>query len=214
MNAAVTKAAVRPRVYGLARLSSQEQAREGKAGLQRQRDAIAQIAERNGLDVVTTIEAVDIRGKEIGNHPAVAALIAELERGSIDGVVVAEFSRLVRPEDLDFGLAVTIKKAHKVVWDTSGLIDANTSGGYWQSIFKGAQAGAEVSLMRERVTSAKEALRRAGGRPSSTACLPKMGLRYCRVPRGRGYWEYVQPEGELIKRVRFADRGCKLPGNF
>lgn len=211
----------RPQVYGLARVSSAEQAREGKAGMQRQRDAIAQIAGQYGLDVIEVIEAPDVRGREIAQHPAVSGMIRALESGAIDGVVVAEFSRLVRPEDMDFGLAATIKRARRLVWDSSGVLDANTSSGYWMSLLKGGMAGAEIGLMRDRMAGAKEVMRRAGENPLGDNTLPKIGLRYHRVRHGHGYWEYT-PEAELIRqaygmllaKATYADIGRMLGGRY
>lgn len=211
-----TKTAARLRVYGLARVSTAEQ------DMARQLVDIHRICQRENLNMIELVEAPDVRGKDIAEHPSVFGLIRALETGAIDGVVVSELSRLVRPEDMDFGLARIIKEHRKLVWDTSGVLDANTSGGFWMTLLKGGMAGQEISYMRDRVGGAKEVQRQEGLHPGSHKSLPKLGLGFRRTGHKKGFWEYT-PEAELIRRAytmlvdenaTYADIGRILGGKY
>ena len=98
---ATTNAAAPLRVAVWRRLSTEDQNREGRAGLQRQRDQTDRLVAARGYEVVATFEVVDVSGTTVTASPEWLRLRQMIERGEVAGVVASEFSRLVRPNNME-----------------------------------------------------------------------------------------------------------------
>jgi DNA invertase Pin-like site-specific DNA recombinase len=83
------------RAYGFVRLSTEEQAEEGRAGVLRQRHDIELAAKVHGLTIVKTLEAIGLSGTQVLGSPVFDELVRALP--TIDGVIVSQVDRLVRP---------------------------------------------------------------------------------------------------------------------
>src|SRR5689334_12814075 len=86
----------RLRVVRWVRVSTEEQSRDGKAGLQRQIDQTNRIIESRKYELVAELEVVAVSGASITHASEFKELIRLIESGTIDAVVVSEVSRLMR----------------------------------------------------------------------------------------------------------------------
>jgi DNA invertase Pin-like site-specific DNA recombinase len=85
------------KAIGLIRLSTQEQAQEGRAGINRQRTDIAIAARVHCLDVVRVVEVIE-SGTKVRGQADFQQIFRELKSGSVDGVVCSNLDRLVRAD--------------------------------------------------------------------------------------------------------------------
>ena len=85
-------------VISLIRVSTSEQAGEDRAGIPAQREANRRTARTYGLEIVKTIEIVDVSGTSVLMSSEIQELVRLMESPDIHGVVTKEFSRLIRPE--------------------------------------------------------------------------------------------------------------------
>jgi DNA invertase Pin-like site-specific DNA recombinase len=83
------------RAIAFIRLSTEEQAEEGRAGVLRQRNDIAVAAMIHDLKVVQTLEAIGLGGTKVLESPVFKELCRTLP--AVDGVIVSALDRLVRP---------------------------------------------------------------------------------------------------------------------
>src|SRR6218665_566219 len=88
------------RAVTLVRVSTADQASEDKAGMDRQRVETARIVRDKGYRVVHSVELVDVSGTATAFAPEIQELLLMSGRREIDVIVVAEMSRLIRPDDL------------------------------------------------------------------------------------------------------------------
>ena len=91
-------------VIELLRVSTEAQAGEDKAGLAAQRAANRRTAAKFALEIIETIELVDVSGTSVLYAPGYQRLLEMIADPNIDGVVAKEFSRLVRPESWEDGV--------------------------------------------------------------------------------------------------------------
>jgi DNA invertase Pin-like site-specific DNA recombinase len=92
----VEQAESRPRVVGLVRLSTAEQAAEGRAGEARQEATIKAVCERENLECIEVVRIVDVSGSDMLQAVQARSILALVADGSIAGVVVDAFDRLCR----------------------------------------------------------------------------------------------------------------------
>ena len=86
------------RAIELVRVSTEGQAAEDRAGIPAQREINQRTARAYGLEIIKTIEVVDVSGSTVLLSPEVQTLLHLMESSQIHGVVTKEFSRLIRPE--------------------------------------------------------------------------------------------------------------------
>src|SRR5687768_9985964 len=89
----------RYRVISLLRLSTDEQAAEGRAGLLRQKEEIRIATARWDLEICRSYEIIDVSGTLIQQSPIFQEVVAQLRNPSVHGMVVSDLSRLMRPDD-------------------------------------------------------------------------------------------------------------------
>src|SRR5512138_1854248 len=86
-------------VVELIRVSTAGQAREDRESLPAQRSRNQRTIEQNGLESVREFQIVDVSGSDVLDAPEMQELVRTIYRPEIKGVVTAEFSRLMRPEN-------------------------------------------------------------------------------------------------------------------
>src|SRR5678816_2472738 len=93
------------RCLELLRVSTAGQAAEDKASLPAQRAINRQTALAYGLTIVRTIEISDVSGAQVLLAPEIQEMLKLMNDPEIHGIVVREFSRLMRPENFsDYAL--------------------------------------------------------------------------------------------------------------
>jgi len=64
-----------PKVVSLVRVSTEGQAAEGRAGLDRQREAVRCIVKAHDLDLIKSYELVDVSGISTASHPDIIEIL-------------------------------------------------------------------------------------------------------------------------------------------
>jgi site-specific DNA recombinase len=183
-------------VIELIRVSTEEQAAEDRAGIPAQREINRRTARAYDLNIIKTIEVVDVSGSSVLLSPEVQELLRVIECPDIVGVVAKEFSRLIRPEKFtDYALLQHFIDTNTILYLPDGPIDLASKLGRFFGTIRAAIAGLERREIVERMQDAKESMRRAGKHPGSSITLP-YGVGYSK----EGGWYYTA-EAEKVKRT-------------
>lgn len=189
------------RAATLVRVSTADQAQEGKAGMARQREANARVVRAKGYLLVSEIEMIDVSGTSTYLAPEIQELMRMAERGEVSVVVVSEMSRIVRPQALgDLALLDQFRR-NGVVIDAGGTIhDFDDPSGFLAGGLQALIGGFERKSMLKKIHSSKEAARAAGRNPSSDITLP-LGLSYDREKHLYHYNEDVAKVQEAFALI-------------
>src|SRR5260370_993366 len=145
------------RVIELIRVSTEGQARDDRASIPAQRSINRRTAEVHNLEIVKSIELVNVSGAAVLRTPEMQSLLKLIEDPEIDGVVVREFSRVMRPDNFgDFVLFQAFQDTGTMLYLPDGPIDLNSKTGKLVAGLRAIIAGNELSEIRERVWGAKE----------------------------------------------------------
>jgi DNA invertase Pin-like site-specific DNA recombinase len=181
------------KVLGLVRVSGEEQAQEGKTGIDRQRQDLARIAAANGLEVLRVYELIGISGTIIQQAPEFQAMVAELRRPDLEGLVVAQIDRLARTSEIsDLEIFRHFIKPKRLIWTNSGVFDPSEFTGKLMLVFQSLFGGRERELIQERMHQGKEIRRR-----QADACpdpLPR-GVQFDRQAKVYRY----TPDAERVR---------------
>ncbi len=185
------------KVIELIRVSTQGQAASDRASIPAQHAINQRTARAYGLEIVGCIELVNVSGAAVLRTPEMQKLLKRIEDPMIHGIVVREFSRVMRPDNFaDYVLLQTLQDTGTVLYLPDGPIDFSSKTGRLLGSIRAAIAGLERSEILERVWSAKEEKRRAGKHPQSQIALP-FGIGY---DRKNSRWFY-EPEVEKVREA-------------
>jgi DNA invertase Pin-like site-specific DNA recombinase len=183
------------RVIELLRVSTSAQAADDRAGLPAQREINRKTAKAFGLEIVKTIEIVDVSGARVLASPEMQELLRLIDSPDIEGVVMKEFSRLIRPDKFtDFTLLGVFIETKTLLFLPDGPLDLCTKTGQFMGTIRAAVAGLERQEIRDRMLDAKEAMRRVGKHPGGSSTLP-YGVGYSKA---RG-WHYTAEAAKVKK---------------
>lgn len=210
------------RVAGYVRVSTTEQADSG-AGLDAQRRALREEAERRGWKLVDVFEDAGASGKSLAGRPGLQAALESVESGEADALVVFKLDRLSRSL-LDF--AGLMERARKRGWSLIALdlgVDTSTPSGEMMASVLATFAQFERRLIGQRTKDALAVKRSQGvtlGRPRAMSAesvarvreLAALGLSSAEIARrlnaagiptatGQGMWH---PPG-VRRALRFAE---------
>lgn len=161
------------RCLELLRVSTAEQATESHASLPAQRAVNRRTAAAYGLTIVRSIEMSDVSGAAVLLAPEIKELVTLMNDPEIHGVIAREFSRLMRPENFsDYALLQAFADSNTILYLPEGPIDFASKTGRLMGTIRAAIAGMERTEILERIWSAKEEKRKAGGFAQSKVCLP------------------------------------------
>lgn len=184
------------RVIELIRVSTQGQAGDDRAGIPAQREINRRTAKSFDLQIVKTIEIVDVSGTSVLACPEMHELLRLIDSPYIEGVVTKEFSRLIRPDKFtDLALLETFIETKTVLFLPDGPMDLSSKTGRFVGTIRAAFAGLERREILDRMHDAKEAIRRAGKHPGGQSSLP-FGVGYSKE---KG-WHYTA-EAEKVKHA-------------
>jgi DNA invertase Pin-like site-specific DNA recombinase len=184
-------------VIELIRVSTEAQAAKDRAGIPAQRTANRRTAAQHGLTIVKSIEITDVSGAAVLYSPGMRNLLSLIESPEMPGVVVKEFSRLMRPENLtDYALLQAFVDTGTILYLPDGPIDFRSKSGRLLGTIRAAIAGLERTEILERSWAAKEEKRRAGKHPQGWITLP-FGVGY--DPQ-EDHW-YYGPEAEKVREA-------------
>ncbi|MBN1570699.1 MAG: recombinase family protein [Acidobacteria bacterium] len=182
------------KVIELIRVSTEKQAGTDRAGIPAQREINRRTASIYSLQIVKTIEIVDVSGASVLLSPEMQELLREMKSPDIDGVLAKEFSRLMRPENFnDYALLQHFIDTRTILFLPDGPIDLSTKTGRLIGPIRAAMAGIERREILDRMLDAKESMRRAGKHPGGCNTLAR-GIGYTK----KQGWHYT-PEIEGVK---------------
>jgi len=185
------------RVIELIRVSTEGQAGGDRASIPAQRAVNRRTAQTYGLEITESIELVNVSGAAVLRTPEMQRLLKTIENPMVHGVVVREFSRVMRPDNFaDYVLLQAFQDTGTVLYLPDGPIDFASKTGRFMGSIRAAVAGLERSEILERVWTAKEEKRRAGQHPQSQITLP-FGVGY--EPKTK-QWFY-KPEVEKVREA-------------
>ncbi len=185
------------RVIELIRVSSEGQADDDRGGIPAQRAANRRTAEQYGLEVIRTVQMIDVSGAAVLREPAMQGLLDDLGRDDIDGVVTREFSRLMRPDNYaDYAILQRFKETNTLLYLPEGPLNFNDKSGRIIGTLQGLMSGLEREMIRERMMGGKEALRRMGRWAAGNHQLP-FGVDYDLA----NYKFSYTPEAEKVREV-------------
>src|SRR4051794_14836216 len=84
------------RVARWCRVSTEEQSKEGNAGMQRQLDQTDRVIHARGYEVVASFKVIAVSGASVALAPEFQELLRLVRTKAIRAVVVSEVSRLMR----------------------------------------------------------------------------------------------------------------------
>ena len=184
------------RVIQLLRVSTEGQAADDRNGLAAQREACARLVQQHRLTVGHTVELVDVSGAAIMATAEMQELIRLLQTGQYHGLVVREFSRVLRPTNYDYYLFGVMAETRATLYSESGVIEPWTPTGRMMVAMHGVIAANELDTIRGRMMAGKETMRRAGRWAAGNHCLP-IGVDY---NRATGTFSYNERAGQ-VRRV-------------
>lgn len=185
------------KVIELIRVSTQGQADDDRASIPAQRAINQRTARAYNLEIVDCVELVNVSGAAVLRTPEMQRLLKRIEDPAIHGVVVREFSRVMRPDNFaDYILLQTFQDTRTVLYLPDGPIDFGSKTGRLMGSIRAAIAGLERTEILERVWSAKEEKRKAGKHPHGPITLP-FGVGYDRKEQR---WFY-KPEVEKVREA-------------
>jgi DNA invertase Pin-like site-specific DNA recombinase len=191
------------KAIGYARVSTDEQAREG-VSLEVQRSRIRAYCEAKELELVDMLTDDGISGKTL-ERPALHELVARCERGEVGNVVVVKLDRLTRRTRDLLALVDDLFLARKIeLHSVSESLDTSTPHGRFVLTLFGGLAQMERELIGERTRSALD-YKRQQGQPTNH---PPYGFR----PNGRR--ERMIPVPEELAVVRRIVDGWRAGGTY
>jgi len=160
-------------------------------GVQRQEQDCRTKAAALGWDVAEVYVDNDVSASKNVERPAYARMLADLEAGTINAVVVYDLDRLTRkPAELESFIDLSDKHGVSLA-NVSGDVDLTTASGRMVARIKGAVARQEAERIGERVARQKQQ-RAAQG-------IPHKGRH-----RQYGYdedWNLIPSEAAIIKEA-------------
>ena len=198
---------VQKKVISLIRVSTEEQAKGDRTGIPRQRAAIAAGVRAHDLTVIREVVVIDVSGRHVKDDPQFQQIFRDLISGAADGIIVAEFSRLVRPELTgDIGdILDYFMKYKRLIFTPSDKIDMNSKHGWYTGIIGAMISGDELKTIRDRLDGGKATKRLEGKHPGGPQHLSR-GVRYVRKRNDNGkiiaeYWELDGIDSERVLRA-------------
>jgi DNA invertase Pin-like site-specific DNA recombinase len=186
------------KAIALCRLSTDEQAQEGRAGLLRQKEDVRITAQRFNLEIARVFEVVDVSGTVFTNTAECREMLAELDQPQISGLVVPALDRLMRPDDFaSFGVYDFFLRKNKRIWTPSGEINVSEDSGYTLTLVQSMVAGLERRAILKRTQGAKEEQRKRGRHANAKITLPR-GIDF---DFKTGKWGWVEPWAGKVRRA-------------
>ncbi len=180
------------KVIEFLRVSTEDQGSENRGGLPRQREANALTIKRHNLTVIKTISIIDVSGTSVMLAPEVKDMISIICRKEVGGVVIADWDRLIRPDNFkDFALLQHFKESQTLIFLPDQTIDLNTASGFLTGGFQSIISGNELVQIKKRMLTAKEIKRRRGEHPNNLKSLP-LGVSYDYLQHKYYYTDKVQ----------------------
>ena len=194
------------KVIELVRVSTSEQAGDDKGGIPAQKAANRRTAEQRNLEIIETVELIDVSGAAVLAEPAMQKLLRDIGREDIHGVVTREFSRLMRPQNYeDWKILERFAVTNTLLYLPEGPLNFADKYGRIVGTLQGLMSGLERETIRERMMDGKEALRRMGRWAAGNHQLP-YGVDYDRETHKFSYKPDAEKVREIFRRFLTGDQ--------
>jgi site-specific DNA recombinase len=169
-----------------------------RLGVERQQELCLKLADEKGWTVGATYVDNDISAYSGASRPQYEKMLADLETGTIDGVLVVDQDRLTRaPMELETFI-IAADKAGVPIANVSGEIDLSTSDGRFRARILGAVSRQESEKKSERHRRQKDEAASKGWHPGGRR---PYGYTHARTDDGTPTLEIEPAEAEIVREM-------------
>jgi site-specific DNA recombinase len=192
------------KVLALLRVSTDDQGKEDRGGLARQLEVCSQTIRMQKLDCVETVTLVGVSGTEVRANREIQRILGMMESGAIDGVVVADLDRLVRPAaGEDYAVLDPFIDAKGTIFAAGQEFDFANPISILMVKLLISFAEFERTLILNRSRGAVRELCRSGRHPFGERQLPR-GISY---DRETNVWSVNDRIAPILEAFRLMDAG-------
>ena len=168
------------KLLGIARVSTEEQAGDNGAGLNRQHDAIQRVAEANDAKLIGIVNIVDVSGSDVGSSKEWLTQVLPVIADPDVHIAIDALDRLIRASNFAaFGVLAACQSTHTRIYTPAGTHDLARPDGVLVSGLLALIGGKEKAEIVRRSQAGKEAKRQRGQWVQSVDFLPR-GIAYDR----------------------------------
>ena len=191
------------KVIGLVRVSTNQQAEDDRGGMPRQHAVIERTVQVHNLQCQEVVILPGVSGTEVRGNPEVQRILGLIQKKEIQGVVVADLDRLLRPAQFeDLALFDVFCEANAFVYCGGESYDFGSPEGKFMATVRSAFSGLERQLMLKRSAGAVRELCLAGKHPFGLRQLPR-GITY---DRKTSTWHVTTDIEPVLEAFRLIDQ--------
>jgi site-specific DNA recombinase len=208
------------------RVSTEEQAAFGTAGLARQSDQVNRIVAARNYRVVASFSVIGVSGASVQSSHEFVELMGLVTNDKIGAVVCSETSRLMRVDSWQSMAILDVFAKKRVLIVADGVeMDVSNPDGFLTGGIQTLLAGHERLKLVQKIQAAKQALRRQGKCPTAAHTIP-FAVRYARdtgkfsydpadVQKVQEAFRLIDEEGlyniaEVARRAGFKRTGLRV----
>ena len=190
---------------GIARVSTEEQAGDNGAGLNRQHDAIQRVVEANGATLIGIVNIVDVSGSDVGTSKEWLTQVLPIIADPDVHIAIDALDRLIRASNFAaFGVLAACQHTSTRIYTPAGTHDLARPDGVLVSGLLALIGGKEKAEIVRRSQAGKEAKRQRGQWVQSVDFLPR-GIAYDRKTQT---WSYTAAADSVREVFRLAAEGA------
>ena len=193
------------KLLGIARVSTEEQAGDNGAGLNRQHDAIQRVAQANDAKLIGIVNIVDVSGSDVGTSKEWLTQVLPLIADPDVHLAIDALDRLIRASNFAaFGVLAACQTTHTRIYTPAGTHDLARPDGVLVSGLLALIGGKEKAEIVRRSQAGKEAKRQRGQWVQGVDFLPR-GIAYDRKTQT---WSYTAEADCVRGMFRLAADGA------
>ncbi len=193
------------KLLGIARVSTEEQAGDHGAGLNRQRDAIQRVAEANSAQLLEIVDIIDVSGSDVGTSKQWLTQVLPVIADPDVHIAVDALDRIIRASNFAaFGVLASCQSTGTRIYTPGGMSDLAKPDDVLVSGLMALIGGKEKSELVRRAQAGKEAKRQRGQWVHRLDALPR-GIAY---DRHRQSWSFTDEAGTVREMFRLAHDGA------
>ncbi len=193
------------KLLGIARVSTEEQAGDNGAGLNRQHDAIHHVVEANGATLIAIVNIVDVSGSDVGTSKEWLTQVLPIIADPDVHIAIDALDRLIRASNFAaFGVLAACQHTGTRIYTPAGTHDLARPDGVLVSGLLALIGGKEKAEIVRRSQAGKEAKRQRGQWVQSVDFLPR-GIAYDRKTQT---WSYTAAANDVREMFRLAADGA------
>jgi len=192
------------KLLGIARVSTEEQAGDHGAGLNRQRDAIQRVAEANNAQLLGIVDIIDVSGSDVGTSKEWLTQVLPVIADPDVHIAVDALDRIIRASNFAaFGILASCQSTSTRIYTPGGMSDLAKPDDVLVSGLMALIGGKEKSELVRRAQAGKEAKRQRGQWVHRLDALPR-GIAYDRHSQR---WSITDEAAMVREMFRLAHDG-------